>query len=73
MSSNVFFYENGQGQIVDEHGNEAMNCEEVLDQFQLQNLTSLSKYREVQVPPLLDENDPEVENKITVIQKKSKI
>jgi hypothetical protein len=33
MNSNKFYYENGQGEILDEAGNEAMDWEEHFDPF----------------------------------------
>jgi hypothetical protein len=40
-----FFYENGQGDIFDEGGNEAMDMEEDYDPFNVETLMTLSKYQ----------------------------
>lgn len=53
----LFFYEDGQGKIVDSSGINAMDWEEDVDPFNLQNLTNFTKYNESLVPEL----DPEDE------------
>jgi hypothetical protein len=46
--NNNFFYENGQWNIVDEQGNEAMDLEEEIDPYNLVTLLTLSQYRAYQ-------------------------
>ncbi|KAI7898085.1 uncharacterized protein BX663DRAFT_443746, partial [Cokeromyces recurvatus] len=43
-----FFYENGQGKIFDEQGNDAMEWIEEADPFHLETLTTLRKYQQAQ-------------------------
>lgn len=43
--SNNFFYEDGQGNIVDEQGNETMDLEEEVDPFNLGTLMTITQYR----------------------------
>jgi hypothetical protein len=42
--NNLFFYENGQGEIRDENGEEAMDWEENTDPFSIRTLMILSRY-----------------------------
>ncbi|KAG2214156.1 hypothetical protein INT45_002646 [Circinella minor] len=42
--SNNFFYKDGQGKIVDEEGNEAMDIEEDIDPYNLGTLMTLTQY-----------------------------
>ncbi|KAI9332752.1 hypothetical protein BD770DRAFT_301157, partial [Pilaira anomala] len=46
--SNNFFYEDGQGNIVDEQGNETMDLEEEVDPFNLGTLMTTTQYRSYQ-------------------------
>lgn len=46
--STYFFYENGQGRIFDERGNDAMEWVEEVDPFHLETLTTLRKYKQAQ-------------------------
>lgn len=48
MSTCFFFYENGQGKIFDEQGNDAMEWVEEVDPFHLETLTTLRKYQQAQ-------------------------
>ncbi|KAI9493250.1 hypothetical protein BDB00DRAFT_907518 [Zychaea mexicana] len=43
-----FFYEDGQGNIIDEQGNEAMDIEEEIDPYNLATLMTLAQYRSFQ-------------------------
>ena len=43
-----FYYENGQGKLVDEEGNDAMDWVEEATPFQLETLTRISEYRRKQ-------------------------
>lgn len=54
-------YNSSQGTIcssVDKQDNEVKDREEDANQFQFQSPIIFSNYREIQVPPFLDENDP---------------
>lgn len=46
--STYFFYEDGQGNICDENGRDAMECEEEINPFHLKTLTRLRLYCEKQ-------------------------
>ncbi|KAI8639547.1 hypothetical protein BD408DRAFT_263899 [Parasitella parasitica] len=46
--SNNFFYEDGQGNIVDEQGNETMDLEEEVDPFNLGTLMTITQHRSYQ-------------------------
>ncbi|KAG1446949.1 hypothetical protein G6F46_011423 [Rhizopus delemar] len=46
--STHFFYENRQGKIFDEQGNDAMEWIEEVDPFHLETLTTLQKYQQAQ-------------------------
>ncbi|OAD65646.1 hypothetical protein PHYBLDRAFT_153339 [Phycomyces blakesleeanus NRRL 1555(-)] len=46
--STYFFYENGQGKIYDEQGNDAMEWSEEVDPFYLKTLTTLREYQQAQ-------------------------
>jgi hypothetical protein len=48
--SNIFFYENGQGEIRDENGEEVMDWEENTDPFNIRTLMTLSRYKMSQKP-----------------------
>lgn len=50
--NNIFYYENGQGEIFDEQGNEEMDWEEEVDLFYLKNLINFGQYQELQSPEL---------------------
>jgi hypothetical protein len=67
--STYFFYEDGQGKIVDESGANAMDWEEEVDLFNLQTLTSFTQYNESQVPEL-DPNDEMLDEKMEELAEK---
>ncbi|GAA5814371.1 hypothetical protein MFLAVUS_007866 [Mucor flavus] len=71
MNSNKFYYENGQGEILDEAGNEAMDWEEHFDPFNIASLMKLSQYQKFQRPPeeVLQQLDHEMEEAVEEIQK----
>ncbi|KAI9277884.1 hypothetical protein BY458DRAFT_545610 [Sporodiniella umbellata] len=46
--SNNFFYEDGQGNVVDEQGNETIDLEEEVDPFNLGTLMTITQYRSYQ-------------------------
>lgn len=62
-------FEDGQGNLYNEAGQEAMDWEEDTDPYNLQNLTNLTKYKEQQ-PVELDQNDPELDSRMEEIQSK---
>lgn len=61
-----FFYEDGQGEIRDEDGNEAMDWDEPVDPFNIITLMTLSRYKKFnlnipkRVPDQLDETMEEL-------------
>ncbi|KAI9338124.1 hypothetical protein BD770DRAFT_431762 [Pilaira anomala] len=67
-----FFIEDGQGGIITEDGEEAMDyIIEKGDEFNLQNLTNLSEYNECQPVPIeLDAENENLENKISLVIEK---
>jgi hypothetical protein len=46
--STYSFYEDGQGKIFDERGNDAMEWVEDVDPFHLETLTTFQKYKQAQ-------------------------
>jgi len=46
--NNNFFYEDGQGRILDEQGNDAVEWEEEVDPYNFGTLLTLSQYRAFQ-------------------------
>jgi hypothetical protein len=48
--SNIFFYKNGQGEIRDKNGEEAMDWGENTDPFNIRTLMTLSRYKMSQKP-----------------------
>ncbi|KAL0087256.1 hypothetical protein J3Q64DRAFT_1736087 [Phycomyces blakesleeanus] len=62
-------FEDGQGNLYNEAGQEAMDWEEVTDSYNLQNLTNLTKYKEKR-PVELGQNDPELDSQMEEIQYK---
>lgn len=44
-------FEDGQGNVFDESGNEAMDWDEEVDPHNLENLTNLTRYLNKQVQP----------------------
>lgn len=65
----LLFYENGQGKIVDEKGNDAMDWEEEADPFHLETLTTMRKYiyAQEQISTLNEDLDAKMEE-IAVIE-----
>lgn len=55
-------FKDGQGNLYNEDGKEAMNWEEEVDPYNLENLTHLTQYKEQQ-PTELDSNYPELDSK----------
>lgn len=65
--SGKIIFEDGQGNLYNENGEEAMDWEEDVDPYNLQNLTNLTRYKERQ-PIELDPNDPALEKLMGDVQ-----
>ncbi|KAG2190476.1 hypothetical protein INT47_003004, partial [Mucor saturninus] len=65
--SGKIIFEDGQGNLYNENGEEAMDWEEDVDPYNLQNLTNLTRYKEHQ-PIELDPNDPALEKLMGDVQ-----
>ncbi|KAI8642306.1 hypothetical protein BD408DRAFT_387596, partial [Parasitella parasitica] len=67
--SGKIIFEDGQGNLYNEDGKEAMDWEEDVDPYNLENLTNLTQYKEHQ-PVELDSNDPALDKRMEDIQTK---
>lgn len=62
-------FEDGQGNVFDESGNEAMDWDEEADPHNLENLTNLTRYLNKQVQPEMDLDSPDLVEKMKTIEK----
>jgi hypothetical protein len=74
MSLNIF-YEDGRGNIIDEHGNDPMDMEEVVvtDPFALETLANLQIYKEKMPPPRISTTQSTVTGEEAALKKKEEI
>ena len=62
-------FEDGQGNVFDESGNEAMDWDEEVDPHNLENLTNLTRYLNKQVQPEMDLDSLDFVEKMKTIEK----
>lgn len=62
-------FEDGQGNVFDESGNEAMDWDEEVDPHNLENLTNLTRYLNKQVQPEMVLDSPDFVEKMKTIEK----
>lgn len=64
-----FFYKDGQGEILDESGAEAMDWEEGGDPFNIETLMTLTQYQKTRIMYDLDPADPRLDTLMEDVEK----